>query len=188
MLVCNKRSGILSQSDNDNNESILDHAKSYLKKRYKKAGDAFIGLVHRLDRPSSGALILAKTSKALERLNESFRNRITHKYYVCMVNGKLEDQGKCINYMMKDKDNKRVRCYDDKKHIKYGNVIEAELRYKSILCKTFNINDNEISQSLIDIEMETGRKHQIRCQMAHLGMLLFFHHYHYFYYYSKVIL
>ena len=169
MLVCNKPSGVLSQSDNENNKSILDDAKLYLKKKYNKAGDVFIGLVHRLDRPSSGALVLAKTSKALSRLNESFRNRITHKFYVCMVNGLLDGQGKCINYMIKNNDNKRIRCYDDKKDIKHGNVIEAELKFKSVLCKTLHINQSDVYQSLIDIEMETGRKHQIRCQMAHLG-------------------
>ena len=86
-----------------------------------------------------------------------------------MVNGHLKDSGLCVNYMIKTNDSKRIRCYDNKNDIKYGKIIEAELRYRSILCKTLMINQNEVNQSLIDIEMETGRKHQIRSQLSHFG-------------------
>ena len=84
-----------------------------------------------------------------------------------MVNGELNNKGKLINYMIKNNDEKRVKCYNDRNDIKYGNIVEAELKYNSIVSKKIDIN-NQI-QSLIDIEMITGRKHQIRSQLSHLG-------------------
>ena len=154
IIVVVKPNNILSQSDNTKDIDMLTIIKDYIKEKYNKPGNVYLGLVHRLDRPVSGVMVFAKTSKAASRLSDQVRMHSFKKKYMAIVydNG-LKDEDKFIDYLYKDSDNS-TRVVDKNKG-KY-----SELSYKVLQ------RDKKKNLALVDIELETGRHHQIRVQFA----------------------
>ncbi len=150
LLVVEKPINIPVQADNSKDMDLLTMLKSMIKKRDKKLGNVYLGLVHRLDRPVGGIMVFAKTSKCASRLSEQIRNRTFKKTYYAVVEGKLDDFGVFKDSLLKDRNTNIVKI--DKK----GK--EAILKYKVIGYK-----DN---LSLVSIDLETGRSHQIRVQFS----------------------
>ena len=158
LLILNKKSGELSQGDITEDKTLVDKAKFYLKAKYNKKGNVFIGLIHRLDRPTSGVIIFTKTSKALTRLNELFKKNEIKKTYWAIVK-KMENKAdeKLENFLKKNQ--KKNKSYVTKNSNKYAK--KPVLTYKIILeLKNY---------SLLKINLETGRHHQIRTQLSHIG-------------------
>ena len=154
IIVVVKPNNILSQSDNTKDIDMLTIIKEYIKEKYNKPGNVYLGLVHRLDRPVSGVMVFAKTSKAASRLSDQVRTHSFKKKYMAIVydNG-LKDEDKFIDYLYKDSDNSTKVV--DKNKGKY-----SELSYKVLQ------RDKKNNLALVDIELETGRHHQIRVQFA----------------------
>lgn len=151
IIVVYKFPGVLSQSDNTKDLDMHTIIKTYLKDRYHKPGNVYLGLVHRLDRPTKGIMVFAKTSKAAARLSEQIRNGQMHKKYYAVVEGILKEKEGTLENKIEKLDNKKVL-------IDTPNGKEAKLKYKVIKEK-----DN---LSLVDITLLTGRYHQIRLQFS----------------------
>lgn len=156
IIVVEKKPNILVQGDNTNDISLMDEIKLYLKNKYNKKGNIYLGLVHRLDRPVGGIMVFAKTSKAASRLSNQIRNREFKKKYITVVHGKTLDKEELINKISKD--NKTNNSYIDNKNGK-----EAILNYKRLYY------DKENDLSLLDINLKTGRHHQIRLQLSNIN-------------------
>ena len=158
LLIINKRPGELSQLDKTGDNSVLEKYKLYLKKKHNKKGNVFLGLVNRLDRPTSGVLILAKTSKALSRMNKMLVERKILKKYIAVVEKKpIRKKNTLINFLKKNqKQNKSYIVDETTKDSK-----KAILHYT-----TLKELDN---YSLLEITLETGRHHQIRVQLSNIG-------------------
>ena len=175
LLVMFKPPTVLSQGDKGGDDSLLDAAKRYLVESKNKQGDAFLGMVHRLDRPCSGVIAFAKTSKAAMRLSEALRERDTDmkKDYICVVNGIVERGGKCEHWLAVDNKMNRTKTevfnnINDPGVQPGQKLLQARLEYFPLLhIRKDSIYGN--SMTLIRIELETGRKHQIRAQMSHIG-------------------
>ena len=158
IIVVFKPAGILSQADKSGDLDMLTIIKSYLKEKYNKPGNVYLGLVHRLDRPVCGIMVFAKTSKAAARLSEEIRNNKMHKKYLAIVHGYLDNkEGTLVNRIEK-LDNKKVLIDTPKGK-------EAILNYKVIKEKN--------NLSLVDINLVTGRYHQIRLQFANINHPLY---------------
>ena len=158
LIVVNKNPGELTQGDITGDETLGDKIKAYLKKKYNKPGNVYLGITHRLDRPTSGVIIFTKTSKALTRLNELFKKNEIKKTYWAIVK-KMENKNpeKLENFLIKNQ--KKNKSYVTKNSNKYAK--KAVLTYKIILeLKNY---------SLLKINLETGRHHQIRTQLSHIG-------------------
>lgn len=161
LIVINKAPGVLAQGDKTGDDSLIDVVGHYIAIKYNKPGKAFVGLPHRLDRPTSGIVVLCRTSKALERMNQIFKNRLVKKTYWAVVERKpAEEKGKLVDYMKKDE--KRNKSFIYSKEIK-GSAI-AKLSYKLI-----NTLDK---YHLLEVELETGRHHQIRAQLSNMGCFI----------------
>ncbi len=158
IIVLNKAAGDLVQGDKTGDEPLSEQLKRYLAEKYNKPGNVFVGVVHRLDRPVSGCVIFARTTKALTRLNTMLQNREIEKTYWAIVCGRpQETEGTLVHYMLKnEKQNKSYAYETEKKHSK-----KAVLHYTVL-----NAGEN---YTLLEIKLETGRHHQIRCQLAKLG-------------------
>ena len=156
IIVVLKDAGILSQADKSGDMDILTMVKSYLKEKYDKSGNVYLGLVHRLDRMVGGVMVLAKTSKAASRLSDMIRKGEIEKRYLAVVNGKV-DGG-----ILKDK----ILKQDD------GNSIISESGKEAILEYKLVEYDKKLDVSLVDILLITGRHHQIRVQFASRGHYL----------------
>ena len=158
LIIINKRPGELSQLDKTGDNSVLEKYKLYLKKKHNKKGNVFLGLVNRLDRPTSGVLILAKTSKALSRMNKMLVERKILKKYIAVVEKKpIRKKNTLINFLKKNqKQNKSYIVDETTKDSK-----KAILHYT-----TLKELDN---YSLLEISLETGRHHQIRVQLSNIG-------------------
>ena len=156
IIVVVKPYNILSQGDNTNDLSIMDLIKDYIKKKYNKPGNVYLGLVHRLDRPVGGIMVFARTSKAAGRLSSSFSNHEVVKKYLAIVHGKVLDDT-LVDYIERGNDGKSFISPNGKKAI---------LEYKSL---SYN---KENDCSLVDISLKTGRHHQIRVQFASRGHYL----------------
>jgi 23S rRNA pseudouridine1911/1915/1917 synthase len=153
-----KRSSDLAQGDKSGDESLDIQVKKYLAAKYKKPGDVFLGVVHRLDRPVSGVLLYARTSKALERLNEMFKSRQVKKTYWAIVKERPpEDEGTITHFIKKIESQNKSYTYD---HEVKGSK-EASLSYK-ILARSDRYY-------LLEVELHTGRHHQIRAQLSAIG-------------------
>ena len=158
VLVINKRVGDLVQGDQTGDPSLVDIIKEYIKVKYDKPGAVFLGVVHRLDRPTSGVVVFAKTSKALTRLNETFKNRETQKTYWAIVkNRPPQVQDTLLHYIKRNPKNNTSKAHihevpDSKK---------ASLEYKIIKELT--------SYFALEVDLHTGRHHQIRAQLATIG-------------------
>lgn len=157
LLVVEKPINIIVQEDNTKDKDLLTILKEYIKEKYNKPGNVYLGLVHRLDRPVGGIMVFAKTSKAAGRLSEQIRNKTFKKTYNAVVMGNINQSGKLEDYLLKD-EKKNIVKVD-----KSGKL--AILYYKKLSYK-----DN---MSLIEINLETGRSHQIRVQMSNYGYPLF---------------
>jgi 23S rRNA pseudouridine1911/1915/1917 synthase len=157
LLIVDKPCGILSQGDYSGDESILEICRNYIKEKYQKPGNVFLGLVHRLDRPVSGVMLFARTSKAAARLQEQFASRTIHKYYITLTHKKpsIARSKTWVRY--------EAALYRDKSitRIREGQEKNSALWYA--------LADEINGYALGCIKLETGRKHQIRGVLAHLG-------------------
>ena len=160
LIVAIKPAGVLSQSDGSNAPDMLTILKAYIKEKYQKPGEVYLGLVHRLDRPVSGVMVFARTSKAASRLSEQIRSRKVEKIYRCVVNGVLEGSGRLENYISKDESTNTVTVSDTEK----PGYKASYLDYKAL--------DSKDGLTLVEVKLGTGRSHQIRAQMAHSGFPL----------------
>lgn len=157
LFVVEKPINIPVQEDKSKDLDFLTMLKEYIKKRDKKVGNVYLGLVHRLDRPVGGIMVFAKTSKCASRLSEQVRNRTFKKTYYAIVEGKVEEKSILIDKLSKDTKNNIVRIDNNGK--------EAILNYELI-----KYNDN---LSLVKINLKTGRSHQIRVQFSSRGHALY---------------
>ena len=158
VIIVNKQSGEIVQGDKTGDTPLSDIVKAYLKEEYAKPGNVFLGVVHRLDRPVSGLVIFAKTSKALERLNRMFANGEVHKtYWAITKNVPPQIEGKLEHWLVRNEKQNKSYAYTKEK----PGAKKAVLKYR-LIGKTDNYN-------LLEIELLTGRHHQIRCQLAAMG-------------------
>lgn len=159
LLVVNKPPGVLVQGDITGDIPLVEIAKTYLKKKYQKPGKVFLGVVHRLDRPTSGVLVFARTSKALTRMNAQFKDRITTKSYWAMVEKKaIHPSGTLTHWLVRKPKFNKSFAY--KKEIPESK--KASLDYQ--VYKTFD------RYQCLTINLHTGRHHQIRTQLAAIGI------------------
>ncbi len=155
LLIVYKNQGILSQKDITNSIDLLTLYKEYLRKTYKKLGNVYLGLVHRLDRNTTGIVVLAKTSKCASRLSESIRLKEFKKEYLCVVDGIIDKNNTLVNYLKKDEIHK--------KSIVTNNHLDKEAILDYEVIDTFN------NETLLKVSLHTGRFHQIRCQLSNIN-------------------
>lgn len=158
LIIVNKEAGILVQADATGDICLLDMVKEYIKEKYNKPGAVFLGTVHRIDRPVSGLVVFARTSKALERMNELFRNRDVQKTYWAVVRRRpAEAKGKLVHWLSKDEKRNVTTAYDTEQ----PGTQRAELTYRLV---------GEINRFyLLEVYPVTGRPHQIRVQLSAMG-------------------
>ena len=158
IVVVNKTSSEIVQGDKTGDTPLSEMVKQYLKEKYNKPGNVFIGVTHRLDRPVSGLVVFAKTSKALPRLNEMFRNGEVKKTNWAIVKEcPKETEGELVHYLVRNEKQNKSYAYD--KEVK--NSKKAVLHYKLI--------GHSQNYYLLEVDLKTGRHHQIRCQLAKMG-------------------
>ena len=158
IIVVNKSASEIVQGDKTGDTPLSETVKQYLKEKYAKPGNVFLGVTHRLDRPVSGLVVFAKTSKALSRLNEMFRLNQVKKTYWAIVKERPEaEEGELVHYMVRnEKQNKSYAYANETKNSK-----KAVLNYKVIA--------HSENYYLLEVDLKTGRHHQIRCQLAKMG-------------------
>lgn len=158
IIIVSKCSGEIVQGDKTGDRTLADGVKAYIKEKYAKPGNVFLGITHRLDRPVSGLVVFAKTSKALSRLNEMFRNGDVHKTYWAITRNKPpKDEDTLTNWLTRNE--RQNKSYAHPREVPGSK--KAVLRYKVI-----GRSDN---YSLLEVNLLTGRHHQIRCQLANMG-------------------
>jgi 23S rRNA pseudouridine1911/1915/1917 synthase len=158
IIIVNKAPGEIVQGDKTGDKPLSERVKEYLKAKYNKPGNVFCGVTHRLDRPTSGIVIFAKTSKALSRLNAMFKNNEIDKIYWAVVKN-LPEKGEAtlVHYLVKNERTNKSVAYDVEK----PNTKKSVLHYKVIARSQY--------YSLLEVDLETGRHHQIRCQLSKIG-------------------
>lgn len=162
IIVVAKPQNIPSQADISGDRDMLSMVKDYVKEKYNKPGNVYVGLVHRLDRPTGGVMVFAKTSKAASRLSEQFKNGEAEKTYYAVVKGNLKlKQTKLINYLVKDEKNNKASVVP----MATMGAKRAELDYKELECYD--------DLHLLQVKLGTGRGHQIRVQLATIGVPVF---------------
>ena len=158
IIVINKLPSEIVQGDKTGDEPLSEKVKAFIKHRDQKPGNVFCGVIHRLDRPVSGLVIFAKTSKALSRFNELFRDKTIHKTYLAVVKQKpIKEEAHLVHYMIKNEASNTSRAFD--KPVK--NALKAELDYKLL--------DSSDTYHLLHVRLHTGRHHQIRAQLSAIG-------------------
>lgn len=158
IIVVNKRAGDIVQGDKTGDKPLSDVVKDYIKDKYNKPGNVYLGVVHRLDRPTTGIVLFAKTSKALPRLNKLFAEKKTSKTYWALVKNKPPKvQDRLVHWLKKNPKNNKSTAFDT----------EVEDSKKAIL--NYRILKTLDNFYLLEINLETGRHHQIRCQLAKIG-------------------
>ncbi len=158
LIIINKQPSEIVQGDKTGDASLSDNVKTYISKKLNKKGNVYLGVIHRIDRPTSGAVVFAKTSKALSRLNKMLKNREIKKKYLAVVkNNPAEPEARLINYLRKNE--KQNKSYITKKGSE--NSKRAELYYKLVAKSN--------GYYLLEVELITGRHHQIRAQLANIG-------------------
>ena len=158
IIVVNKTVSEIVQGDKTGDTPLSETVKQYLKEKYARPGNVFLGVVHRLDRPVSGLVMFAKTGKALERLNEMFRKGEVKKTYWAIVRQRPElEEAELVNYLVRNEKQNKSYAYD--KEVK--NAKKAVLHYRLIGCSQ--------NYFLLEVDLKTGRHHQIRCQLAKMG-------------------
>ncbi|MGN1162619.1 MAG: RluA family pseudouridine synthase, partial [Christensenellales bacterium] len=162
IIVVQKPQNVLSQGDETGDQDMLNMVKNHIKEKYQKPGNVYVGLVHRLDRPTGGVMVFAKTSKAAERLSLQIQNGEFKKEYLCVVCGHPRMKAdKLINYLEKDPKTNNVRIVPQSQM----NAKRAELDYE--------VKDEKDELSLVKVRLATGRSHQIRVQMASIKCPIF---------------
>lgn len=158
IIIVNKCSGEIVQGDKTGDKPLSDTVKEYIKQKYNKPGNVFLGVVHRLDRPVSGLVVFAKTSKALSRLNDMFRTGDVHKTYWAVVKRRdIAMEGTLTDWLTRNE--RQNKSYAHEREV--PGAKKAVLKYK-----VRAVADNYM---LIEVTLLTGRHHQIRCQLAHMG-------------------
>lgn len=158
IIIVNKHSGEIVQGDKTGDKPLSDTVKEYIKQKYNKPGNVFLGVVHRLDRPVSGLVVFAKTSKALSRLNDMFRTGDVHKTYWAIVKRRdIAMEGTLTDWLTRNE--RQNKSYAHQREV--PGAKKAVLKYK-----VRAVADNYM---LIEVTLLTGRHHQIRCQLAHMG-------------------
>ncbi len=158
IIIVSKRSGEIVQGDKTGDRTLADDVKAYIKEKYAKPGNVFLGITHRLDRPVAGLVVFAKTSKALTRLNEMFRNGDIHKtYWAICQNTPVEPEAVITHWLTRNE--KQNKSYAYEKEV--PGAKKAVLHYKII--------GKSERYTLLEINLMTGRHHQIRCQLAKIG-------------------
>lgn len=158
IIAINKRVGDIIQGDKTGDKPLSEIVKEYLKINYNKPGNVFLGVVHRIDRPTSGIVLFARTSKALTRLNRMFKSGEIDKTYLAVVKSKPEpEQDRLTHWLKKNPKYNRSKAYDS----------EIEGSKESIL--NYKLKSKIDRYYCLEIELETGRHHQIRCQLSHMG-------------------
>lgn len=158
IIVVNKSSSEIVQGDKTGDVPLSDMVKAYLKDKYQKPGNVFVGVTHRLDRPVSGLVVFAKTSKALSRLNEMFRvGQVQKTYWAIVKNEPKQSEAELVHWLVRNE--KQNKSYAYEREVK--DAKKAVLRYRMI-----GRSDN---YSLLEVELMTGRHHQIRCQLSKMG-------------------
>jgi 23S rRNA pseudouridine1911/1915/1917 synthase len=158
LIAINKKSSDLSQKDKTGDSSIDSEVKKYLAEKYNKPGEVFLGIVHRLDRPVGGVMLFARTSKALERLNEIFRTREVKKTYLAIVAERPpEDEAVLTNFLKKNEQQNKTYVY------------ENEVKGSKSASLTYRLAGRSDRYFLLEIELHSGRHHQIRAQLAKIG-------------------
>jgi 23S rRNA pseudouridine1911/1915/1917 synthase len=158
LIAINKRSGDIVQGDKTGDVPLSEHVQEFLREKYNKLGNVYCGVIHRIDRPVSGVVIFAKTSKALERMNKLIHDRQIHKRYWAIVKNKLtKSKANLVHYLLKDERKNKAIVSDIPKE----GYVKAELNYEVIASADH--------YHLLDIELITGRHHQIRSQLSAIG-------------------
>jgi RluA family pseudouridine synthase len=155
LLVVNKPPGVPVQGDVSGDPDLLGEARDYLKERFSKPGRVFLGLVHRLDRPTSGLLVFARTSKSAARLSEAFRRREVEKRYLAIVEGNPDETGSFTDWLVRSG-----------RHVRLANPQSKDARMASLSYRKLGTSGEA---ALVEVELKTGRKHQIRVQFAERG-------------------
>lgn len=161
IIIVNKRSGDIVQGDKTGDKTLCEVVKEYLKEKYKKEGNVYLGVVHRLDRPTTGIVVFAKTSKALPRLNKLFSEKNgVKKIYWAIVEKKnnLPREGQLVHYLVKNEKNNKSKAYNRE----IDGAKKAQLKYKIV--RELN------NYSILEIELLSGRHHQIRSQLEAIGV------------------
>ncbi len=154
LLVVNKPPGVLSQADATGDPDVLSLAKAWLAREHNTPSDPFLGLVHRLDRPASGLMVLARSSVAARHLSRQFRERTVTKRYLALVEGTLSGVGQCEDYLLRDG-----------RHMRIGSPQNADTQRAVLEWQSMAPG----ATSLVQVRLHTGRRHQIRVQLAHHG-------------------
>lgn len=174
IIIVNKRSGEIVQGDKTGDRTLIDDVKAYIKERYAKPGEVFLGTVHRLDRPVSGLVVYARTSKALSRLNEMFRKGEVHKTYHAVVplmpeNGRASSEA---DFLARNQGTPITLTHyltrNEKQNRAYAHSREVTGSKKAILDVTA-LQTGERTR-LVEVNLHTGRHHQIRCQLSSIGL------------------
>ena len=158
IIVVNKTASEIVQADKTGDTPLSETVKQYLKEKYQKPGNVFLGVTHRLDRPVSGLVIFAKTSKALTRLNEMFRtSEVKKTYWAVVKNAPKESEGELVHFLVRNEKQNKSYAYDKE----VPNSKKAVLDYCLI--------GRSENYYLLEVDLKTGRHHQIRCQLAKMG-------------------
>ncbi len=158
LIVINKQSGDIIQGDKTGDKPLSEIVKEYIKDKYNKPSNVFLGVVHRLDRPTTGVVVFAKTSKALDRFNKMLRDKTVNKTYWAVVKNKpKKENDTLIGFLKKNPKNNKSTSYSSE----IEGSKKAILHYK--ILKSLN------NYHLLEVDLETGRHHQIRCQLAAIG-------------------
>lgn len=158
IIAVYKKSSDLAQGDKTGDESLDKEIKKYLARKYKKPGEVFLGVVHRLDRPVSGVILFARTSKALKRLNEMFREKQVKKVYLAIVKERPPEDEATITHFLK-KNEKQNKSF----------VYDTEVKGSKEASLTYRLKGRSEKYYLLEIELHSGRHHQIRAQLAKIG-------------------
>ncbi len=159
IIIVNKRVGDIVQGDKTGDVPLCDVVRQYVKERYAKPGNVFIGVVHRLDRPASGVLLLARTSKSLERLNKMFasHDEVRKTYWALVVNEPPAQSGTLTHWLTRDERSNTARAY------------EREVPHSKKAVMDYTVLTHTDRYWLLEVTLHTGRHHQIRCQLAKIG-------------------
>lgn len=158
LIAINKRPGDLVQGDKTGDNTLIDQVKNYIKKKYNKPRGVFLGLIHRLDRPTSGLILFAKTSKALKRINKQFKDRKTQKKYWAIIDKSFDSNSGTLTHWLK-RNPKMNKSFANNEEV--NDSKKAILHYKKIIKLR--------KYCVLEINLETGRHHQIRSQLSFIG-------------------
>lgn len=161
VMVINKKASDITQGDKTGDKALPDIIKEYVKDKFNKPGNVFCGVVHRLDRPTSGALIFTRTSKALERLSKQFREKTVKKTYWAIVENKPTNPKGTLTHFLKK---------NEKQNKSYASEKETNGSKRAVL--HYTLKQSSDKYYLLEIELETGRHHQIRCQLGTIGCII----------------